>query len=429
MKRTKTEKGITLIALIITVIILLILAVVARGAVQNDGIIQHAKNARDEYGKAQENEQGIIDGYLEDLENITLLPYFGKPYNMTIGSDLMSYVFYEDGSAKLYFNGVLGEQATAGTIIYGDGTVNVVGTIGSLSSDRKQIDMGNGTILVLGELPLLCGEPNHSADDGLDHWTEATCGQHSYKCQCSIPVGAVYKTNSGTILKGENGDEFPDTVSTGDKYTYGDYEYCYNNYSSSGDGWYWKSDASQNGWGVKVIKNRNNTQYSEILSSINGKPITNLNYTFMGCRIEASPTIPITVTNMEGTFQNCNSLTDVKVIPDSVVNMNKTFFNCTALTTISNIPSNVTNMNATFFNCTALTTVPTIPSKVNIMSGTFQDCTSLAGDLQIDANPSSYNNCFSGTVEEIYLRRGASNMKEEIAKTATNNNVFWKFDA
>lgn len=71
MKRTKTEKGITLIALIITVIILLILAVVAIGAVQNDGIIQHAKNARDEYNQAQQNEQTILQNYVDILDNET----------------------------------------------------------------------------------------------------------------------------------------------------------------------------------------------------------------------------------------------------------------------------------------------------------------------------------------------------------------------
>ena len=72
MSKSKTQKGITLIALIITIIVLLILAVVAIGAVQNDGIINYAKNARDEYEKAQANENEILDSYLvylnEDLE-------------------------------------------------------------------------------------------------------------------------------------------------------------------------------------------------------------------------------------------------------------------------------------------------------------------------------------------------------------------------
>lgn len=57
------QKGITLVALIITIIVLLILAVVAIAAVSNDGIINHAKNAKNEYQNAQINEQTTINGY------------------------------------------------------------------------------------------------------------------------------------------------------------------------------------------------------------------------------------------------------------------------------------------------------------------------------------------------------------------------------
>ena len=69
MRRTKREKGITLIALIITIIVLLILAVVAIGAVQNDGIINYAKNARKEYGKAGINENTTLEGYFNKIED------------------------------------------------------------------------------------------------------------------------------------------------------------------------------------------------------------------------------------------------------------------------------------------------------------------------------------------------------------------------
>ena len=57
MKGTKTQKGITIIALIITIIVLLILAVVAIGAVRDGGIITHAQNAASDYTIAQEKEQ------------------------------------------------------------------------------------------------------------------------------------------------------------------------------------------------------------------------------------------------------------------------------------------------------------------------------------------------------------------------------------
>ena len=47
---------------------LLILAVVAIGAVQDDGIIDHAKNARQEYGAAQSNENTTLSEYLGKIE-------------------------------------------------------------------------------------------------------------------------------------------------------------------------------------------------------------------------------------------------------------------------------------------------------------------------------------------------------------------------
>ena len=53
---TYNNKGITLIALIITVVILLILAVVAINAVQGDGIISHAKKAKEAYQEGQDKE-------------------------------------------------------------------------------------------------------------------------------------------------------------------------------------------------------------------------------------------------------------------------------------------------------------------------------------------------------------------------------------
>ena len=56
MKGTKTQKGITLIALIITIVVLLILAVVTIGAVKEGGIIEHANNAANKYEEAKEKE-------------------------------------------------------------------------------------------------------------------------------------------------------------------------------------------------------------------------------------------------------------------------------------------------------------------------------------------------------------------------------------
>ena len=72
MKKTNTQKGITLIALIITIIVLIILAVVTIGAVDGeDGIIAHAEDARDKYNAAKTNEQAILSNYLAKIEENT----------------------------------------------------------------------------------------------------------------------------------------------------------------------------------------------------------------------------------------------------------------------------------------------------------------------------------------------------------------------
>ena len=67
-KKLRMEKGITLVALIITIIVLLILAVVTINAVKDDGIIRHAKNATSKYEEKADEENTILDSYLAKIE-------------------------------------------------------------------------------------------------------------------------------------------------------------------------------------------------------------------------------------------------------------------------------------------------------------------------------------------------------------------------
>ncbi len=71
-QKLKEYKGITLVALIITIIVLLILAVVAISAVIGNGILNHAQNAKTKYSDAQKNEQTILQGYIEYLDESQL---------------------------------------------------------------------------------------------------------------------------------------------------------------------------------------------------------------------------------------------------------------------------------------------------------------------------------------------------------------------
>ena len=67
----KEQKGITLVALVITIIILLILAgVTIRGILGEKGLAEEAKNATQRYGQAQDEEQNVVKNFLDELKDI-----------------------------------------------------------------------------------------------------------------------------------------------------------------------------------------------------------------------------------------------------------------------------------------------------------------------------------------------------------------------
>ena len=152
--------------------------------------------------------------------------------------------------------------------------------------------------------------------------------------------------------------------------------------------------------------------------------VTNMFGCFRGCiNLTTAPTIPSGVTNMRDCFQQCKSLTTAPAIPSGVTNMNGCFRWCINLTTAPTIPNTVTDMRNCFQQCEPLTTAPTIPSSVTAMDYCFSSCSSLTGKIVIDANPSGYAKCMAGTQKEIVLT-GSSAQLQNIANTATNNNVY-----
>lgn len=59
----KRQNGITLVALVITIIILLILAGISIAALSNQGLFQKATKAGEETNKAAKNEQNTLTEY------------------------------------------------------------------------------------------------------------------------------------------------------------------------------------------------------------------------------------------------------------------------------------------------------------------------------------------------------------------------------
>ncbi len=65
----REQKGITLVALIITIIVLLILAMVSISLLMNDGIINRANNAVTAYQTAENDEQGQLNSAENYMRN------------------------------------------------------------------------------------------------------------------------------------------------------------------------------------------------------------------------------------------------------------------------------------------------------------------------------------------------------------------------
>jgi Tfp pilus assembly protein PilE len=70
-EKIKNTKGITLVALIITIIVLLILAIVAITSINNNKILEYAKNGREAYNQGETNETKTINGYEKYLDENT----------------------------------------------------------------------------------------------------------------------------------------------------------------------------------------------------------------------------------------------------------------------------------------------------------------------------------------------------------------------
>ena len=67
MKKTNGQKGITLVALVITIIILLILATISIQALTNTGLFQKANEAKEKTENATENQATILNEYEDEL--------------------------------------------------------------------------------------------------------------------------------------------------------------------------------------------------------------------------------------------------------------------------------------------------------------------------------------------------------------------------
>ena len=137
MKKQRSEdKGITLVALVVTIIVLIILAVVTLNIVlDNDGIINKTKEGAKEYENAQKEEQellGEIKGYIEYAGKTAQIPEGYTKSQITTEDDVAEgLVIYEipEGATVNWTDEEDENGNNQSTITIGDTTTNLQETV------------------------------------------------------------------------------------------------------------------------------------------------------------------------------------------------------------------------------------------------------------------------------------------------------------
>lgn len=179
--------------------------------------------------------------------------------------------------------------------------------------------------------------------------------------------------------------------------------------------------------------------------------IENLRSTFNGCSsLEKSPSIPNGVTNLISTYNGCKNLTEVPKLPDNITSLKNTFSGCSSLTKAPNIPNTVTDLTSTFNDCVNLIEISKIPNTLINLTSTFQNCFELrnielelnnvtdisrafnhcqkiSGNIKINSNNIiNYEYCFNDSAieSEGLTISGNSTLLNDIFETkSTNSNI------
>lgn len=331
-----SNKGITLIALVVTIVVLLILAGISISMLTGEnGILQRAGEASKKTEKAQKEEQDILNSYEDQINEYAGIDWDTVLANATKHPDQKTSTAIGVGSDGKAVNMDLWEY-NFDDVTNGYGLNDSASLTATASADASKgytgTDFNNIVI------------PQYiSIDDG-ENWTPVTnLDWLFYNC---------------TEL--EHIDKMPDTVKSM-RFTF---RGCTN------------------------------------LNTVCELPrcLENMQSTFFQSGITQMPIIPQTVNNMCGTFSSCTSMSNVTDIPTSVKDLSYTFYGCSLLITPPVIPDGVTNLTNTFLNCSSLKYAPNIPDSVETMQSTFEGCTSLENATTIPSSVTNIIKVFYGCV-------------------------------
>lgn len=453
-------KGITLVALVVTIIVLLILAGVSIVMITgNNGILTQAQSAKENMknkseeekiklavaeSRMDDNEQEklnqsnikkALDNYFENTET-SVIENGNGIFIINIATSGKEYKITPTGIEEKNWKDIL-KKSQKHSEQKSDKNKNVIG----VGTDGNPVNMD------LWEYTLLDGKYCLNSQESLNakensQWDNVKCGYigtfENGNIQGTIPrfisidngenyievnnLSYTFKNCSELI----NMPELPAYIRVG----IGTFEGC-NNLTTT------KSIP-------ETLENMNsmfmNCKKIAKALDIPSRVRTAIN-TYRGCAIEYPPKInSCCIKSLNSAFLDCVNLKETPQIPDSVEEMNSTFFGCTSLKKINNIPNKIKDLDNTFFGCTSLGNISVIIPETAITLGTtFYNCTNLSGEITITKVPNRYDYFVGGKTfgnrklilnvsEEVYNEfsgtDGANGIKYEI--TDGNPNITMK---
>ena len=376
-QKLKSNKAITLIALVVTIVVLLLLAGISISLVLGDnGLIKKSKNARNESIIAQEKDE-IVVAYNgakaaklgENVTSSDLNTEFkaNKTEAQAMGSSKIKVTFTKTG--HLYVLNV-----STGTIIGPQtGEVEEKPILMKVNVSQEDIDNGNNVL----NLSVDVEEGKEilvEYGDGTEFTNTTQTGKKESISTTKLAVSKNIKLAIAISVPSGNCKAIHTYTTPGD-YTVsieGEISGVYCDESKI------LKEIVQ--WGSYPLKTMYfNESGLENIDSNLPKGTTSIgDEAFSRCIGLTSITIPDSVTSIgNSAFSRCIGLTSI-TIPDSVTSIgNSAFSRCTGLTSIT-IPSSVTSIeNMAFYKCTGLTSI-TIPSSVtSIGNSAFSGCTNL----------------------------------------------------
>lgn len=375
------ERGITLIALVITIIVLLILAGVSIAMLTGEnGILTQAQNAKEGTEQAGDIEKirlAISEAQIGESGYQELnFQSFQKALNSQFGEDNAIVSIEDDGTYTVSCLNSLKDYTVSGNNIEQviDWNEKMTSAVAPESQDEER---NNGVIGI--------GTDGNPID--MDLWEynfDNTTGGYGLNDETSLVT-----TASADASKGYLGNNFNNIVIP--------------QYISIDNGKTWDK-----------VTNLDWTFYNcSELKQINKLPTTikSMRYTFRECiNLEQDIFLPGSVQNLYATFYNCSSLKNVSDIPNGATDLGSTFYGCISLVEAPEITDGVIIMDRTFYGCTSLEKAPSIiPSTVMNLYNTFRNCNNLCGEIIIEASISGkildngyldYVNCFRDATTE-----------------------------